>query len=93
MALYDTIGKTYDTTRRADPSVVRTLARLLELRPGGNYLDVGCGTGNYTVALQKLGAQMHGLELSSTMLAGAWLKSDRVRWIQGNAESLPFPDR
>ena len=93
MALYDTIGKTYDTTRRADPSIVRTLARLLELRPDANYLDVGCGTGNYTVALQNLGAQMHGLELSSTMLANARLKNDRVRWIQGNAESLPFPDR
>ncbi|HLI81594.1 MAG TPA: class I SAM-dependent methyltransferase [Candidatus Binataceae bacterium] len=93
MALYDAIGKTYDTTRRADPSITRCLARLLELRPGANYLDVGCGTGNYTVALQNLGAQMHGLELTSTMLAKARLKSDRVRWIQGDAASLPFPDR
>jgi SAM-dependent methyltransferase len=93
VALYDTIGKTYDTTRRADPSIVQTLARLLELLPGANYLDVGCGTGNYTVALQELGAQMHGLELSSTMLASARLKSTRVRWIQGNVESLPFRDQ
>jgi SAM-dependent methyltransferase len=36
---------------------------------------------------------MYGLELTSTMLAKARLKSDRVRWIQGNAESLPFPAR
>jgi SAM-dependent methyltransferase len=93
MALYDTIGRTYDTTRRADPDLTRCLARLLHLPPNANYLDVGCGTGNYTVALQQLGAQMHGLELSSTMLAKARPKSDRVRWIQGNAESLPFPDR
>jgi len=93
MALYDTIGRTYDATRRADPDITRCLARLLNLQPAANYLDVGCGTGNYTVALQNLGARMHGLELTSTMLAKARVKSDRVQWIQGNAEALPFPDR
>ena len=93
MPLYDNIGRTYDTTRKADPDVTRCLARHLNLRADANYLDVGCGTGNYTLALQRLGAQMFGLELTSTMLAKARTKSDRVRWIQGNAESLPFPDR
>jgi SAM-dependent methyltransferase len=93
MPLYDAIGSTYDTTRKADPDVTRCLARHLNFTPGARYLDIGCGTGNYTVALQQLGAQMHGLEITSTMIAKARLKSDRVRWIQGNAESLPFPDR
>lgn len=93
MALYDTIGRTYDTTRRADPSITRALARLLNLQPGARYLDVGCGTGNYTVALQSLGARMCGLELTDTMLAKARSKSERVRWIQGNAEALPFPNQ
>jgi SAM-dependent methyltransferase len=93
MALYDAIGRTYDTTRRADPSLTRCLTRHLNFARGARYLDIGCGTGNYTVALQQMGARMHGLELTSTMLAKARLKSDRVRWIQGNAESLPFCDR
>jgi SAM-dependent methyltransferase len=92
MPLYDNIGRTYDTTRKADPDVTRCLARHLNLRAGANYLDVGCGTGNYTVALQRLGAQMFGLELTSTMLAKARPKSDRIQWVQGNAESLPFRD-
>jgi ubiquinone/menaquinone biosynthesis C-methylase UbiE len=93
MALYDSIGRTYDTTRKADPDLTKCLVRQLNFMPGARYLDIGCGTGNYTVALQKLGARMYGLELTSTMLAKARLKSDRVRWVQGNAESLPFPDR
>jgi ubiquinone/menaquinone biosynthesis C-methylase UbiE len=93
MPLYDAIGRTYDTMRRADPDLTRCLIRHLNLAPAARYLDIGCGTGNYTVALQQVGARMHGLELTSTMLAKARLKSDRVRWIQGNAESLPFPDR
>jgi ubiquinone/menaquinone biosynthesis C-methylase UbiE len=91
--LYDTIGRTYDTTRKADPDLTRCLTRHLNFTPGARYLDIGCGTGNYTVALQNLGARMHGLELASTMLAKARLKSDRVQWIQANAESLPFRDR
>jgi ubiquinone/menaquinone biosynthesis C-methylase UbiE len=93
MPLYDSIGRTYDTTRKADPNLTRCLLRHLNFTPGARYLDVGCGTGNYTVALQNLGARMYGLELTSTMLAKARLKSDRVRWIRGNAESLPFPAR
>ncbi|HXN86769.1 MAG TPA: class I SAM-dependent methyltransferase [Candidatus Binataceae bacterium] len=93
MALYDSIGRSYDTTRKADPGITRRLARHLNLRPGAPYLDVACGTGNYTVALQNLGAQMHGIELATTMLDKAQPKSDRVRWIQGNAQSLPFRER
>lgn len=93
MALYDTIGRTYDTTRKADPGITRCLARLLNLRPGARYLDIGCGTGNYTVALQQLGARMFGVELTDTMLARARLKKADVRWIQGNAESIPLANQ
>ncbi|HVN29728.1 MAG TPA: class I SAM-dependent methyltransferase [Candidatus Binataceae bacterium] len=93
MALYDTIGRTYDTTRRADPSITKTLARLLDLKSDAKVLDVGCGTGNYTVALQNLGARTYGLELTTTMLDKARPKSHRVRWIQGDADALPFRDR
>lgn len=93
MALYDAIGRTYDTTRKADPDITRCLARLLNLRSGARYLDIGCGTGNYTVALEQLGVRMCGIELTTTMLAKARLKSDQVNWIQGNAESLPLADR
>ena len=93
MALYDSIGRTYDATRKADPTLTQSIARHLKLKPGARYLDIACGTGNYTIALQKLGTQMHGLELASTMLDQARRKSDQVKWFQGNAEALPFSDR
>lgn len=93
MALYDDIGRTYDTTRKADPDITRRIAEHLRLSAGKRYLDAGCGTGNYTVALQNLGALMHGVELSNAMLEQARRKSDRVKWIQANAESLPLADR
>ncbi len=93
MQLYDRIGGTYDTTRKADPNVTRQLASHLELKSAARYLDIACGSGNYTVALQKIGARICGLELTSTMLDKARQKSDRVKWLQGDAEALPFRDR
>ena len=61
-ALYDKIGATYDATRRAEPGIVDMLAELLNLKTGARVLDIGCGTGNYTTALQARGLAMHGLE-------------------------------
>ena len=62
--LYDQIADGYDTTRRADPTIVRRLAAYLALAPGRRYLDVGCGTGNYTAALAALGGVWHGVDSS-----------------------------
>jgi ubiquinone/menaquinone biosynthesis C-methylase UbiE len=56
-ALYDLIGSTYARSRRADPAIAQTLARELRLAPSGAYLDLACGTGNYTVALSGLGGE------------------------------------
>lgn len=46
--IYDTIGKTYDSTRQADPEITQKLLELLCPIVGGKYLDIGCGSGNYT---------------------------------------------
>ncbi len=92
--LYDRIGPDYDTTRRADPWIAGRLAQLLGLRPGARFLDVGCGTGNYTLALAAKGADLTGLDPSARMLAAARAKPDaaRVRWCEAPAEAMPFAD-
>lgn len=92
--LYDRIGRDYDTTRRADPWIAGRLAQLLGLRPGARFLDVGCGTGNYTLALAAKGASMTGLDPSASMLAAARAKPDaaRVTWCEAPAEAMPFGD-
>ena len=64
MTLYDQIGVGYDTTRRADPSIVNRLLALLDVPAGSRCLDVACGTGNYTAALGGAGLQMTGLDVS-----------------------------
>lgn len=90
--LYNTIGKTYDTTRKADPEIVQTLLRLLNPSPQGHYLDVACGSGNYTSALAATGLMIEGVDISEEMLAKARTKNPAIRWHQGDAQALPFQD-
>ncbi|MBM3946068.1 MAG: class I SAM-dependent methyltransferase [SAR202 cluster bacterium] len=92
MALYDRIGRTYDVTRRADPYITSRLLSLLSPTPQVAYLDVACGSGNYTSALAARGVRMVGLDLSPLMLRSARGKSSSVSWVNANAASLPFPN-
>ncbi len=89
-AKYDEIGVHYDRTRRADPRIATRLDALLQPEPGGRYLDVGCGTGNYTVSLAARGLTIVGVDQSTTMLRAALTKDPRVAWRRGDAASLPF---
>lgn len=89
---YDRIGIGYDVTRRADPYLTRRLLGLLEPRSGGLYLDVACGSGNYTAALAAEGLALCGVDQSATMIAAARRKSPEVRWHIGDVEALPFAD-
>lgn len=91
-ALYDRIGKSHDTTRKADPRITERLLSLLSPAANGKYLDVACGTGNYTVSLHKLGIAIRGIDQSERMISDAKSKAPNIDWDVGNAEALPFPD-
>ncbi|HEY9000462.1 MAG TPA: class I SAM-dependent methyltransferase [Mucilaginibacter sp.] len=86
--LYDDIGKGYNSTRRADPYLVERLYALLSPQANGLYLDIGCGTGNYTTALAGKRLNFYGLEPSEEMLGIARLNESNVHWIIGAAESI-----
>lgn len=90
--LYDRIGAGYDATRRPDPYITQRLIYHLNGQAGGNYLDVACGTGNYTLSLAKAGLKMAGIDQSSRMIDTARIKESAVSWYVGSAEALPFPD-
>ena len=93
MTLYDRIGVGYDTTRRADPGLVRCLLDALAVPAGSRCLDVACGTGNYTTALAEAGLQMVGVDVSRRMLVSARARTGAVCWVHGDAATLPFADR
>lgn len=85
---YDNIGINYNLTRKADPFLTQQLIQLLKPTQNGTYLDIGCGTGNYTCELQKKGFQCIGIDPSKQMLEKAKLKNDQVDWKLGSAENI-----
>jgi ubiquinone/menaquinone biosynthesis C-methylase UbiE len=93
VAIYQKIGRGYDCTRRADPYITSRLAFHLRPRSSGRYLDIACGTGNYTHAMASLAGAWHGLDESATMIAQAGRKTDLVDWIIGKADRLPYQDQ
>lgn len=90
--IYDTIGKGYNTTRRADPYLAGRMYDLLQPVPEGLYLDAGCGTANYLTALSAKGLKFYGIDPSETMLTEARKKDNGAIFIQTNAENIPLPD-
>ncbi len=90
--LYDHIGAGYNSTRQADPYLAERLYRLLSPEKDGCYFDIGCGTGNYTIALANKGLNFCGVEPSERMLGLARSRSSKVNWINGTAENIPADD-
>lgn len=54
-------------------------------------LDIGCGTGTYACLLAETGREVVGVDPAAASLDVARRKpfADRVRWIKGDAASLP----
>ncbi len=88
--IYNNIGHSYSSTRRADPFIVQQLADLLGISAEKQFLDLACGTGNYTNELASLGGRWHGVDISSVMLAQASAKNARINWCLAGAHQLPY---
>lgn len=91
-AIYDKIGIEYDTTRRADPVILSRLVSLLEADRSEKYLDIACGTGNYTSELAIFGGTWHAFDQSQKMLSEARLKSSLVTWQQCDVAETTYDD-
>src|SRR5438477_9200012 len=57
-----------------------------------SILDVGCGPGYVSAAAAERGAIPIGLDFSEEMIAIAKKKFPRIKFRQGDAQNLPFPD-
>ncbi|WP_165251411.1 class I SAM-dependent methyltransferase [Paludisphaera soli] len=71
-----------------DPEDYRLRGVLDAIGPveGLRVLDLGCGKGRFSRALQERGAIVAGVDLSTAMLADA----DGIDRVRGSARSLPF---
>jgi SAM-dependent methyltransferase len=68
----------------------------MKLEPGERVLDVACGTGNVTIPLARRGATVTGLDMMPHLLEEARARAAReglrIRFDEGFAETLPYPD-
>jgi S-adenosylmethionine-diacylgycerolhomoserine-N-methlytransferase len=95
-AIYRTQRHFYDITRKYYLLGRDALIDGLAPPPGGNVLEIGCGTGrNLIVAAKKWpGARFHGIDISTAMLQTARANiakaglSDRILVAQGDATSF-----
>ena len=88
---YDLLAQQYNVTRKADPYLAERLYDKLDPQADEIYLDLGCGSGNYTHSLLSKGVNILGLDPSKEMLAIAVSKGKPENWTQGRAEAIPFP--
>ncbi len=74
----------------------RMALEMLDISPGDQVLDVGCGPGNFTrrFARAASGGLVVGFDASETMLAAAARRSSmpNLAYVRGDAGILPFED-
>jgi SAM-dependent methyltransferase len=100
-----TAGSVYDSARLAagyafcrppvHPEIIRAIRGRLERRPAGmtRALDVGCGAGLSTAALESVAVRVVGLEPVAAMLAHCRAVAPGAGFVVGRAEQLPFSTR
>jgi len=92
MTDYDKIATEYARHRRTHPEILRDLLLTSRVGDASRVLEVGCGTGNYIVALEALGGcSGWGTDASEQMLSKARERSTTVNFQIGKAADLDFP--
>src|SRR5207249_11094142 len=73
---------------QTDPVRLRRLVEYVAPRPGERALDVACGPGIVTSALERAGVLSFGVDLTREMVREA--ASRRGSYLQADVERLPF---
>jgi ubiquinone/menaquinone biosynthesis C-methylase UbiE len=90
---YSQIAEVYDEARPSDsPHLMWWFERVAEageLGPGKRLIDLGCGTGRWTIPLvERTGCEAVGIDSSRGMLQKARVKdtAGRIEWLLGDVE-------
>ena len=92
---FDHIAGEYDESLPAhvvEHYLEKRTAFVLQNCPGGELLDVGCGTGTLAGRLAAAGYRVSGVDPSEGMLDVLRANVPEVRAVQGSGTDLPFGD-
>ncbi len=95
---YSKISETYEGTPKSPETAFMTegkkLFKMLGCVKGKKILDVGCGTGRYSIPLAKKGAEVHGIDISEGMLEVAKRKSKglNIKYQLADMRNIPYKD-
>lgn len=74
----------------------REFLNRLNVEPGTRMLDVGCGAGQIAIPAARAGALVTGVDIASNLIEKARERAAAegvdVRFDEGDAEMLPYPD-
>src|SRR5205823_88794 len=92
-ARYDGLAEWFDREFATGPRATGPLDALTRLlgEGSGRLLDVGCGTGSFTMSLARLGWRVTGVDVSEDQLRLA--RERGVEVVRADAADLPFDDR
>lgn len=81
----------YEKYRGSDNNIMNELKLCLNISPGLSALDVGCGTGNYTIPFEKEPfLKLLGIDKSDDMLNVAKRRSHHIEWLLGDILTYDF---
>ena len=93
MVDFDNMANQYARHRGVDPQVLATLTKTLSHMVSPKILEVGCGTGNYIIALQEMTqTACWGIDPSEKMLSFAKSQTQKVDLQIGKGEILSYED-
>ena len=102
MAIFDNFAADYDSwytdKKGSFVDMVETdLAfKMTDIKKGMKILDVGCGTGNFSIKLAGMGCSVTGVDISNEMLNIARKKASGmnfdIEFINVDLNNLPFED-
>jgi ubiquinone biosynthesis O-methyltransferase len=102
MAIFDNVASDYDawyTDKKGSfvDTVETELAfKMIQVENGMKVLDVGCGTGNFSIKLAKMGCSVTGIDISDNMLDIARKKAEEenldIQFLHMNLNELNFKE-